>query len=169
MNAIRAKGVTLIELMVALAILAVALTLGLPALDELLTRNRQTARLHQLQGDLHHARSHALTRRLRVEVCGSADGKTCQASWSQGWIARERRSQRLLLAHQQEADPTFQWSGFSASIQFMPSGTSPQSNGRFLQCHRQAVGWLLILNRQGRLRVGSTSENLAEVARCRGQ
>lgn len=79
-------GVTLIELLVALSILAVVMTVGVPSFVTL-AHNSQTSTLSaDLILALTLARSEAIKRGTTVTVCASADGSTCAEDWSLGWI-----------------------------------------------------------------------------------
>jgi type IV fimbrial biogenesis protein FimT len=84
----RPSGFTLIELMVTLAVLAIAVTIAVPSYQNLITTNRIAGGINDFVGSLHYARSEAIKRGLRVTVCKSADGSTCATSgaWTQGWI-----------------------------------------------------------------------------------
>ncbi|WP_324997127.1 GspH/FimT family pseudopilin [Salinisphaera sp.] len=83
-----ARGFTLLELMVTLAVAAVLLTIAIPSYRGLVQRNALTAQVNDLVGDLNYARSQAITRGKSVYLCTSADGNTCEnrGNWSQGWI-----------------------------------------------------------------------------------
>ncbi len=81
-----APGFTLVELLVTVAVLAVVLTLGLPALQRTLERNRVTSDANRLVSALHLARSEAVKRGEPVLVCSSSDGQACGGGWAQGWI-----------------------------------------------------------------------------------
>lgn len=78
----RQKGVTLLELMIVLAIVAVLLSAGVPSLQSF-TVNRQADRLAaELQQDLSYARNMAVTQAAEVRV-------TPQNTWSTGWVIRQ--------------------------------------------------------------------------------
>lgn len=82
------RGVTLVELMTTLAIVAIMATAGLPMFRELSASNRITAHTNEFLTSLYFARSEAVMRGQRVVVCRSNDGATCATSgrWDQGWI-----------------------------------------------------------------------------------
>lgn len=85
---LRQRGFTLIEAIVALAVLGVLLGLGAGAIGDMV----HAARLRAVAGDvLQHvtlARSEAIKRNGRVVVCKSANGMDCRSEggWEQGWI-----------------------------------------------------------------------------------
>ena len=88
-----AGGVTLVELVVVLAIIAVTLTLAAPAFQEMLQRGRLRATREALQNSLHLARTEAIRSSRRVVMCSSAGDDRCLAAgdWSQGWIIFQDR------------------------------------------------------------------------------
>ena len=64
----QAKGFTLIELMVTLAVLAILATVGIPSFQRLAAENRVSAQANATQAALQFARSEALKRRCEVVV-----------------------------------------------------------------------------------------------------
>ncbi|NLY12843.1 MAG: prepilin-type N-terminal cleavage/methylation domain-containing protein [Gammaproteobacteria bacterium] len=164
---INQRAFTLVEMFIVLALLAILGHIAVPALQDFLERNQQRALYDQVARAIQHARSHAVTHRVRVQLCASHDGLSCHTDWSRGWLLREVKQTTPLAVTQLKDDKRrLQWSGFQPSIQFYSNGSSPSSNGRFFSCHKQKISWQLILNRQGRLRIGSPTENTAENARC---
>jgi len=152
------QGFTVIELLITLALLAIVANTAVPALENFIVRNRQQALMEQVQVVLHNARAEAVLQRRTLEICGSNDGQTCSANWSDGWLVRSADNQ-LLQVTQLSSNDGLRWQGFQESIRFRDNGTSPTGNGRFYQCHKQTVTWQLILSRQGRLRRGTLAEN----------
>ncbi|MCD9029785.1 Tfp pilus assembly protein FimT/FimU [Luteimonas sp. BDR2-5] len=84
----RTSGFTLIELMIALAIAAITLTIGMPAFSAAIERNRVQTALHLVSADLAMARSTAVMRRDQVVVCPRTPDARCRddMDWSFGWI-----------------------------------------------------------------------------------
>ena len=81
------SGFTLIEMMVAIALSALLLSLAVPALGTFTSNARQTGAINDFVASMHIARSTAVTTNTRVTVCASSGGADCEAvSWDQGWI-----------------------------------------------------------------------------------
>ena len=81
-------GFTLVELMVAVAISAIALSMAVPALDGFLSGARQTGAINDFVTSVHRARSTAITENTRVTLCPSRSGSNCEdVAWHEGWIA----------------------------------------------------------------------------------
>jgi type IV fimbrial biogenesis protein FimT len=82
------SGFTVIEMMIALSVLAVILTLAVPAFGRFMEQQRLTARANELVAHLQFARGQAISRGTLVAACPSRDGRTCTGGnrWEHGWI-----------------------------------------------------------------------------------
>lgn len=86
------RGMTAIELLAALSIVAILSAMAVPAFREFLQNNRAAEQSNALVGALALARNEAVTRGIPVSVCASGDGETCDeaiglfADWTPGWI-----------------------------------------------------------------------------------
>lgn len=169
----RHQGITLVELLIIVAILAIAAQIALPAWQQFINNNRSQSAMHAIERTLHQARAMAVTRKVSIELCGSSNGLQCNDQWSQGWILQPRAQGSSQLAPEQvvsldTGDLELQWAGFQRQIIFHANGFSTASNGRFFMCRDGAIDWQLVLNRQGRLRRSSTQENREQDHRCAG-
>lgn len=81
-------GFTVIELLVAITILAVLLGVGLPSLQETIRTNRVASTTNDVVAALQIARSEAIRRGENVTVCSSKDQTTCSGTWEDGWVVR---------------------------------------------------------------------------------
>lgn len=84
----RPHGVTLLELMTAVAVLGVLAAVGVPAFTSIVRNNQIAAESGNLVTALTLARSEALKRGVRVSVCGAAGAGACteDPDWSDGWL-----------------------------------------------------------------------------------
>jgi len=81
------RGLTLIELLVALAVLVILLTVAVPGMQNFVKNNRLTAAANSLSTSMALARSEAVRRGRAVTVCASASGAACDGTaWADGWI-----------------------------------------------------------------------------------
>jgi type IV fimbrial biogenesis protein FimT len=84
---LRQTGITLIEMLIAMAILAILLAAATPSFRDMIMDNRISAQASELLADLALARDEAVKRHLRVVVCkGTASGCSAGASWGSGRI-----------------------------------------------------------------------------------
>lgn len=84
----QARGVTLVELVVAIAVLAILTTLALPSFQSTIRSNRLATSTNQLVSAISLARSEAVRNTRGAGVCSSANGTSCAgtADWSGGWL-----------------------------------------------------------------------------------
>jgi type IV fimbrial biogenesis protein FimT len=81
-------GFTLTELAIALAVVGVLVTLALPVYRDWIAEYQQMNFARDLAGNMNVARSEAIKRGLRVNLCKSADRRQCAAGgdWEQGFL-----------------------------------------------------------------------------------
>jgi type IV fimbrial biogenesis protein FimT len=81
-------GFSLVELMIALAIFALTLRFAVPAYGDWIAARKLANHAEYLAQTLNLARSEAVKRGMRVNVCKSRDGKQCDphANWESGWV-----------------------------------------------------------------------------------
>ncbi|HFD87301.1 MAG TPA: prepilin-type N-terminal cleavage/methylation domain-containing protein [Gammaproteobacteria bacterium] len=87
------QGLTLIELMTTIAIVAVLAAVAIPSFTSMTAQNRMVGGLNDLVADLHYARSEAIKRGRNVVVCIAnrrfSNCRSGSADWSLGWIVRD--------------------------------------------------------------------------------
>lgn len=79
---------TLLELLVAISILAVITGIAAPSMSTIIEANRIESGLQAIFTSLITARSEAISRNQSVIVCKSSNGTSCTTSgeWEQGWV-----------------------------------------------------------------------------------
>lgn len=84
----RQRGLSQVEVLVTVGVVAGALGLGLPSLQDMLQSAELSSAAQDLLGDLERARAEAIRRNQRVALCKSPAGVQCvaQGGWEQGWI-----------------------------------------------------------------------------------
>jgi len=168
-----ASGLTLIELMIVLVVLAVTLSLGAPLFQNLLHNNRLRADASRFLGAINLARSEAVMRNVPVSICPSTMAVTgqaeCSGNYTSGWIVFSNADKdRVVDAGTDEVLHVFEGlipgyrltnrSGTKAAfelINYLPDGSS-HSNRTLLFCPplRTSMQSLsIIINIVGRARL----------------
>lgn len=90
-DSVRARGFTLIELMITIAVLVITLTLAVPSFRNIIQNNRSTALANELSSAINLGRSEAIKRGQEVRVCPRNPlGTGCTGNdWTVGWLVRE--------------------------------------------------------------------------------
>jgi type IV fimbrial biogenesis protein FimT len=85
----RIGGFTALELLIALAVAAILVAVGVPSFTDLLRQVRLASTMNQITSDLYAAKGEAIKRNTRVLVCAKSSGSnTCATAtnWSTGWV-----------------------------------------------------------------------------------
>ena len=75
------RGMTLVELLAVLSILAILLGIGIPGMNQLVASTRANGSMMQLAGMLGVARQGAITSNREVTLCGTSNGTACSNTW----------------------------------------------------------------------------------------
>lgn len=127
----RENGFTLLELMIAVGLTGLLLSMAVPALDIFVANARQTGAINDFVSTIHQARSTAVTTNTRVTICPSSNGTNCEATtWDNGWIAfGDRDSDRnvdldetIIATVADVGNLSLQSAEFGAFITYRPNG-----------------------------------------------
>lgn len=167
----RQAGVTLIEQILAVAIVGVLAAIAMPALGSLLRRTQVQAAQLDFIAALQHARGLAVTTGRPAQFCPSGDGLHCAATsrWDVGWlIGHPARGNG-------EPDPAptrVQASYAGIAIlgdagrkltRFRPDGTASGSTNTWIFCHkgRTEQALVVVVSNAGRVRAASATADQA--------
>lgn len=145
----RQLGFTLIEMMVAIAVAAVLLSIAVPSFHSFIVNNRMTSQINGLVASISRARNEAALRGVQVTICASSDGVTCATSttgWQIGWLifvdsnnngvldAAEGRA--IATEAALDSGSTLTATGFAnnARLVFRPYGGLLTTSGTFTLC-----------------------------------
>ncbi|MBV5272705.1 MAG: GspH/FimT family pseudopilin [Lamprocystis purpurea] len=157
-------GVTLIELMITLSMIAVTLGLGVPTFQNFQVGMQRAQVIAELVTSLTLARSEAARRGGSVEICVSQSGTACSTSddpgWHHGWVVFADTDQDNTIDPDEIIHiarfehPTFSLTGdisVVGGIVFDSTGC-PEDTGTFSYCDEQASREI-DLNYIGRLKI----------------
>ncbi|MBL4631495.1 MAG: GspH/FimT family pseudopilin [Paraglaciecola sp.] len=163
------KGVTLIELMVTVSIVAIILTSVAPSIQSILIKNRIVAEINELSSLIQYARHQAIDEQTPIIICPSTDYKNCITDWnapkivfldSDGNGKRDEATEELLVASSAIAD-SHVMTGPALTLQFEDTGEANMTT-EILLCHKDKyAGYArsLSVTLQGRVKMSSDSDN----------
>jgi len=160
----RQQGLTLIELIFVLAIVAVLASVGLPAMASFVAENRVAAKTNLMMAHMQFARQSAVIRRANVVACPSLDQSGCSGGnrWDKGWIIfidrdndREPDSQADVLRVVAAQERLTMHSGGRHRVRFQPSGAAYGTNLTIRVCDAASVAdaRAIVVSNPGRVRV----------------
>lgn len=167
----RTNGLTLVEFLIATAIIGVLLTAGIPSFATLIASQRTATIASSLLHDLQAARTDAVLKQQTICIA------SINGNWQEGWQAFDDgnrncaldASERELLHRSAIADQVRVAATHTLRqhIIYVPSGQSEQLNGAFLAgsiyvCpqHMEGDAYRIVVSRSGRIR----SEHIAATA-----
>jgi type IV fimbrial biogenesis protein FimT len=168
----RSRGVTLVEQVMVVAILAVLAGMASPSLAGLVRHARvQSAQMDLLEA-LGYARGEAVLRRTRVLFCPSLDRIHCSEDnrWDGGWLVgvdSDRDNQpdgAPLRVGEAHARLLILSSAARRHVTFLPDGSASGSNLTLLICNREHAGEALgvVVSNAGRARGSRPTGKQAE-------
>ncbi len=140
------RGFTILEFVVALALLAVAVGLAVPSLRQFSANNQLVSANNAIVTGLNLARSTAITTGDDITICPSSDGATCaDDSWDDGYIVFNDTNGDGSVATAEiiriitiESDVNN--SGFGENIVFQADGTTGLgANATITNCREQGT------------------------------
>ncbi|MDI3491376.1 MAG: type fimbrial biosis protein FimT [Thauera sp.] len=114
----RNRGFTLIELMMAIAILGIIAAIAAPSFIQTIRNNRLTATANEVLLALQLARAEAIKQRRNLTVCAGQTACTGSADWSGGWIVTNGDEVIRIW----EARPSLTVTGPAGGLTFSPDG-----------------------------------------------
>ena len=168
----RERGVTLVEQVMVVAIMATLIGAAMPSMRRLLDRNQLRTAQADFIGALHHTREAAVIARQATVFCPSRDGRQCadEERWDHGWLLAADRDhdnqpdgQPLHVNGNYAERLTIQSSIGRRHVRFQADGSARGSNLTFVLCRRgtpeQALS--VVVANSGRIRGGPASAEQA--------
>ena len=171
------RGITLIEMMMVLAVLAILIATAMPAFGNLLQSTEAQTSRSSLTAALETARILAISRSTNVAICPSADTQYCghTTEWQHGWLVfvdadhdgtRDASEEIVSVSQAQPEGVAVLTSAGRTHVSYRPDGSSPGSNVTFTVCDARGAdrASALVINNAGRVRSGTPTP--AAAATC---
>ncbi|MCU4676276.1 GspH/FimT family pseudopilin [Catenovulum sp. 2E275] len=168
----RMQGFSLLELIIASALIIVTLTFGIPSLHGALIQNRINNQIYNLSKDLLLARNHAIQYETQVVLCHLSSSNICDGEWGLGYsvfldrnrdnVYQPNDDQLLLLRDYQNANDLIDFNGHD-NIRYDFDGRLNSISGTFKFCPAieddEAYSRAIIISLSGRFRVSQDIDN----------
>jgi type IV fimbrial biogenesis protein FimT len=131
-------GFTMVEILIAVAVVAILLTIGIPSFRYVTNSNRIAAEINGLLGDMQYARAEAVKDGQPVTVCVSSNGATCANvnTWQSGWIVSDVNGVVLRIQTPFSSTDTFVATNAVGAVTFNREGyATGVANGTLIALH----------------------------------
>ncbi len=169
------RGFTVIELMIAVAVVALLLTVGVPSFSSIIEQNQLSTQVNDLISTLQYARSESIKTGRSITVCKSINGASCITSggYEGGWIVFIENSpvngdfdvgEQLLKVHEAlNSNLTLRAnSSFANFISYLPTGgVTSTTDGHFVLCKKSDISKsrAVFITTSGRARVAKDANH----------
>ncbi|MGA9333786.1 MAG: GspH/FimT family pseudopilin [Rudaea sp.] len=170
------RGITLVELIFAIAIAAMLCAVAMPSMSRLLQSSRSCSAHNALVAALNLARSVAVSRQSDVVVCPSIDQSHCENTilWQHGWIVFQDADgdttrdpdEALISVAQSQTGMAIASSRGRRHVTYRYDGSATGSNLTFTLCDRRGASEAstIVISNAGRVRDGKASASQAAAA-----
>lgn len=160
----KGDGFTMVELLMTLVILAITISLGVPALGSVIEKSRRETEIAEIYDSFKLARQYAINSNTHVSICGSRTGLTCDGGWDEGFLVYSHDStdnefinkQQTPLLYHYEPGERFEIQGNINRFTYRPSGVLKGRSGSLLYCPKKNTRKnlrRLVISKGGRLRI----------------
>ncbi|WP_432471155.1 GspH/FimT family pseudopilin [Amphritea sp. HPY] len=172
------RGFTLVELMVTVAVMALLITVGAPALTHFLLQAEQDSALHQIKNIYSFARQEAVHRQVDVSICPVSEPlpDQCGENWSCGmlvYIDQDGNNKFNLVTDIKLRELYFSdaiavtWVRNNTGFNLKPDGTTNR-NGTFrVYLQGLSVNKNLVISNVGRARFAEETDSKRDRVWCR--
>lgn len=170
----RNRGMTLLELIITMAVVAVLVAGAAPSFADMLSNGKVRSARSALNTALNQTRMAAVTRGTPVVACPASDQQSCMATtrWDSGWIVfaddndngkRESNETVITVAQAQPRGVAIQSTAGRTRVTYRGDGTSGGSNITITLCDQRGADRAssLVISNVGRIRLGTPTDSAA--------
>ncbi|RBP70377.1 GspH/FimT family protein [Marinobacter nauticus] len=159
MDANRHCGLSLLELIIAISILAILLSISAPSLSNIISKSELSATTDLIRATVALTRGEAIKRGHRVAACLGGNALQCNPADPRSLIVFNDSDRSSNPTHQRDIIRILRIDVEKVKVSynrpllaFSATGTSAGTNGTFTICHRNRQGRMLVISTLGRVR-----------------
>lgn len=175
------KGLTLIELMLVVAVLAILLSVGMPSFYQLITQERLSKQSNEVVAQLMLMRAEAIKRQRTVFLCplyaGQCDNDIASAvegkrlyAWGNGYVAGARGGGQLAIEARNSRDEVVQFVDLPSDIlivsnrkKFSFDQRGHAVAGSIFLCAEGQPGKRIVISALGRVRTEAQAQDTCDL------
>lgn len=159
------KGFTLIELLVTLVIVSLTCALSIPALSQMVEKNKVESDVFTITNIIQTARSKAISQKIFITICGKSSEQLCSNNWKEIIVLSNESKQHLHGVTLKANFLLAKWSAFQnkSGLTISPTGYTHHQNGTLYLCHNiPSFNRALVVSKSGRVTVKHQSAKLQQ-------
>ncbi|MDN4503743.1 GspH/FimT family pseudopilin [Alteromonadaceae bacterium BrNp21-10] len=165
---IKQQGVTLIEMLITISIVAILLTVVAPNMRDMVTSNRLISQLNEISSMIQFARSNSITEQTTTVVCPTVNFTDCTTNWNNAKIVfidanndNTRNANEDILAGTEIGENSLNITGPNNLISFSATGvTASPSTIKICHIDNEAkFARALTISLQGRVKTSRDTNN----------
>lgn len=162
------QGVTLLEILIALAVIAIVLTVISPNVQTIVTKSKTSSTINELSSVIQHARFIAVDQNITTRVCPTNNFSSCTTNWNHAKMVfidangnGSRDTSEPLITTAQKVSTSATMTGPNSALSFQDSGAVSMSTSIKICPNNNDVNMArsININAQGRVRVSIDSNN----------
>ena len=166
-----AKGITALDLLITMALVALLAVTGIPGLREYSLNQQMKSAIASLHADLNLARNDAISLDATTIACpgSTVTGCTGQSRWQPGWLVfvdlngdrAWQQTEPVLRTANELENMTVRSPASRHQVRFFPGGSAPGSNSSIIFCDQRGFrgGRKLVISNSGRIRRSMLNES----------
>lgn len=175
----KVKGLTLIELIVTLALMAIMSAMALPPMQKFIAKQQLSSDLLKIRSVIETARNKAITSKEKIRICGinsshmtsSSNELKCITDWANlsVIIKKDDYTEQLYTESLGDHYKRVQWRAFQrkAYLELTPNGFTNHQNGTLYLCHERYPSFhrAVVISKTARVSIIKNSQTITE--RCK--
>lgn len=161
-----AKGFTLIESVIAIAVLAIIAMFAITPLNKFIASNKVSSDVLTVTNIINTARSKAISSKKHITICGQHSDKKCSSNWAFLKVFYMTTEKVIYKDNLSANYQSIQWSAFQnkPGLTIAPTGYTAQQNGTLYLCHKvyPQLSRSIVVSKSGRTTIKISTDKIEQ-------